>query len=479
MPHNSTGHPLISLFSLNDPYRMVGILVLVIALRLPLMITGIPETLSELNWMLVGEKLSSGSSMYSGVWDNLAPLSAGTYWILDWIFGRSPWAHHLMALLVVIVQSYLFNDLLLKNKAYNQNTYVPALIYVVLMNCFFDFTLLSPALLSLTFLLLSLNNVFRRIDKQTKDEFFLNTGIYLGIATLFYLPGVVFLPALILSLLFFTASILRRYLLLLYGFFLPIAITWVYYYWIGASFEFSKFFLGSLGRMDSLGHLAPYSLMIIGTIPALFTFLALWKIRGARYVNYQVRFQYVMVFIILSGFLSMFLAGRIAPNQAVVLVPSLAFFISHFFLLVRRGFLREVIFVIFLGGIVLVFWGSFFKAWGIESRVSYETLLVGQTEWDDTVKGKRAFVFGQNLSIYRYSQPATPFLNWKLSSEFLGSLDFYDNLDLIFRSFENDPPEVIIDLENRVPNFFERLPIIACHYQSKGNGIYLRKESSN
>ena len=105
--------------------------------------------------------------------------------------------------------------------------------------------------------------------------------------------------------------------------------------------------------------------------------------------------------------------------------------------------------------------------------------MAGPTEWDEAVEGKSALVLGQNLSIYRFARPATPFLNWHLSSQFLETLDYYDNLDLIFRSFEDDPPGVIIDLEDRVPGFFERLPIIAYRYRSIGNGVYLLKEPNN
>jgi len=444
-----------------------------------MMISGIPETLPELNWMLIGEKLSSGNSMYSDVWDDLAPLSAGVYWILDSIFGRSARAHHILSLCVVIIQSYLFNQFLLKNKAYNRNTYVPALIYMVLMNCFFDFNLLSPVLMSLTFLLLSLNNIFKRIDKQTKDEFFLNTGIFLGLATLFYLPSLFFLPALMLSLLLFTASIFRRYMLLLYGFMIPVGSCWAYYYWNGASFEFGSFFIGSIGGKDPSGFMDINSVLLIGSVPALFTLLALWKIMRGRYVNYQVRFQYVMVFIMLSGLLAVMISDPIAPNQAMILVPPLAFFISHYFLLLGRGFFREIMFTVFLAGILLVGWGSFYKLPLVDQWISYQPLLVKETQWDTVVSGKRTMVFGKNLSIYRNAQPATPFLNWHLSSPFLARLNYYDNLDFIFRSFEADPPTIIIDLENRVPAFFERLPAIAYRYRSNGAGVYQLKEVSN
>ena len=66
------------------------------------------------------------------------------------------------------------------------------MVYMLFMNLYFDFLTLTPALMSMTFVLLAINNLIKRMDNKTRDELFLLTGIYLGVATLFYLPSFLF-----------------------------------------------------------------------------------------------------------------------------------------------------------------------------------------------------------------------------------------------------------------------------------------------
>ncbi len=84
---------MLTFFRVNDPYRIIGIFVLLLLLRLPYWISGDHLTLPELNWMLLGERLAEGNRLYSGVWDNTGPLSAGVYLMIEWIFDRSQWVY--------------------------------------------------------------------------------------------------------------------------------------------------------------------------------------------------------------------------------------------------------------------------------------------------------------------------------------------------------------------------------------------------
>ena len=166
---------MLSFFRLNDPYRLIVIFFLLVFIRFPFFLGDFPLILPELQWMLIGEKMSAGSQLYTELWDDVAPLSATVYWLLDELFGRSPWAFHILGIFLVIFQGYLFNDLLLRNRAFNQNTYVPAFIYMILMNCFFDFSSLPPVLMSLTFILLAITRRPRRGQRRT-DRRRLATG---------------------------------------------------------------------------------------------------------------------------------------------------------------------------------------------------------------------------------------------------------------------------------------------------------------
>ncbi|MEQ9006293.1 MAG: hypothetical protein RLP12_00305, partial [Ekhidna sp.] len=110
----------------------------------------------ELKWLLLGEWLGQGFRMYSETFDYTGPIAAFVYKYLYLIFGKTSFIHYGFSSLVIIFQAGIFNQLLLKNKAYDENSYLPAFLYMILMVSVPDFMALSPQLLSLTFVLLAL-----------------------------------------------------------------------------------------------------------------------------------------------------------------------------------------------------------------------------------------------------------------------------------------------------------------------------------
>ena len=113
-----------------------------------------------LKWLLLGEWLNQGFKMYAETFDYTGPIAAFVYKYLYFIFGRSNFIHYGFSSLVIIFQAGIFNQLLLKNKAYDENNYLPAFLYVILMLAVPDFMTLSPQLMSLTFVLMSLRCCF-------------------------------------------------------------------------------------------------------------------------------------------------------------------------------------------------------------------------------------------------------------------------------------------------------------------------------
>ena len=100
---------MLSFFNVNAVYQIFSLLILLILIRMPLYLAGIPELIPELQWMLVGEQVNKGFVMYSQIWDNTAPLSVLVYAGLDGLFGRSQTVYHFTALTVVAFQTIYFN----------------------------------------------------------------------------------------------------------------------------------------------------------------------------------------------------------------------------------------------------------------------------------------------------------------------------------------------------------------------------------
>lgn len=466
---------MLNYFRINDPYRLIIIFLLLLAIRLPIMLNDNALTLPELNYMLVGEMLNDGSTLYEGIWDNIAPLSASAYMIIDFLFGRSQLAYQIIALVLVAFQCLVFNRLLLRNKAYNENTYIPGLVYGLLMSFFFDFLTLTPVLMGTTFLLLALNNIFNHIEFRAKqDEMILNIGLYLGIAYLFYLPNIIFGVAALLVFAVFTGTVARRYILMLFGFSLPMLLAACYFLLKGRLAIFIYNFLDPLLNYEVEQYMSFQEILILFSVPIGLLILALVRVnQRARFTNYQARLTQVMfVWIVFSiGFV--FLSGVFAPNTFMVFVPSGAFFLSHYLLLIKKRWMAEIAFQVLFASVILFNLGTFFDFFYSAKLLHYDDYLVKKV---DKWTGKRILVLDYDMAPYVNAYPATPFLNWQLSEELFRNPEYYDNLTILQKGFSGDFPEVIIDKHGVMSPVFDRLPALESKYDKKAGNIYYLKK---
>ena len=312
-------------------------------IRLPLFYFGLPVIIPEVKWLLIGEALANGKNMYKDIWDFTGPLAAGFYSLLHMFFGKSINAYRSFSIILVLIQCGIFNNLLLSNKAYNQNTYLPALMYMVFMHISFDFLTLSPVLMGMTFALLAVNNLFQRIDNTTRDELFIQMGLYIGIATLFYLPFFLYFLIIIISLLVFTGSIFRRMLLIIYGFFIVLTLAALYYFWFDSLSVFRIFYLKSAFILLSFDYFSWKEFLGLSAIPLMIFSISYFKTKTiGKYINSQIKIQRVMLMFMITGIIAMLLSKEFSMYQLIYIVPGLAFFASNYLLLIKKWLIAEM-----------------------------------------------------------------------------------------------------------------------------------------
>lgn len=454
---------------------MVFIFLLLLAIRLPIIIAEGTLTHADLHFMIIGEKMSDGARLYIQIWDNIAPFAAYTYWLIDILFGRSHFAYQLIAMFLVTIQAGLFNKILLDNKALNENSYIPALVYVLCMSLFFDFFTLTPMLMSITFLLPALDHLFQHIEIRAKrDEQIFSIGLYIGIAALFYLPVILLAPAILLILVLFTGTVFRRYMLLSFGVILPLLLLISYYLLINGVRDFYYNFFNPWMEIEGETLIKFSSLIWIIGIPAIYTVMGLIKIsQGMRFTNYQVRLTQVMFIWLIFSIALMFFGAEVTPAKFMILVPPAAFYISHYFITFKKGWKSEVSFLIFFLSIVFVSLGTFFDFFFTTRFIAYEKLLVEETPYDELVDGKNVVVLGDNVDVYKNAKLATPYLNWSLSKPLFQYPEYYDNLVQIYDNFKQDPPEIIIDPEGKIEEVSPFIPWFTSQYEKRGDHIYL------
>jgi hypothetical protein len=358
-----------------------------------------PLTVPELEWMLVGESVSFNRILYLDVWDDIAPLSALVYSLIDAIAGRTQWGYQIIGILVLLLHCYLFNQLLISNKAYKENTYVPALIYLILMSAFFDFFTLSPALMSGVFVLFVINGIFHHIAVKSRDEQFLNMGLALGFSALLYLPALAYLPITLVALGLYSSMNFKKYILLIFGFAFPLVLVGIYFFWHGALIEFIDSYFMSWTYIPFRELVSLKTLLIISAISLVLLVLSWVKIYSAgRYNNHQTNYMLVMLLFLAGAFIMVFLNRERVAHQLMIFTVPLAFFISHYFLLVRRKLLAELVFMGFVAIILTINYGALYRLIVPPDILEVQSLIVQPTKWDQVVEGKKILIVGGDPS---------------------------------------------------------------------------------
>jgi len=466
---------LLSFFRVNAAYQMISLVVFFLLLRLPFFFGGIPLLIPELSWMLVGEQMNHGFMLYRDVWDNVSPFSGLTYWLIDSVFGRSQWIYQLIAAGLGIIQILYFNYVIYSREVFPERTYIPGALYAIFLNISFDLGTLSPMLMANTFLLFAFGLIVKILVRREATNQVFEMGLYIGIATLFYLPASLFMIWAFLALLFYTGATIRHHLLGLFGSLFPLLMVLLFFYINDGIESLNRNLLTSVFQVKQYNLTDFSSLLASLLLPLGFGILGFMRIfTTLRFVNYQTRIQQVMALWFIVSVFTIPLMQYLAPMQFVIFIPPAAFFATHYFQsFKRKSFGDEFQFLLMTAIIVFI---QYQGTRGILPGVSMgklENLRSKSAALPAVIKNKRILVLGQHAGEYMENYSATPYLNWDLSSYDLKNLDNFDSVIHVYDNFRKDPPDYVIDKVNIMPKLLSRVPALQSQYKlSQWKGIY-------
>jgi len=468
---------MLGYFRLNDPFRVITVLVILLIIKLPLFINGGAVTIQELNWMLLGERLSQGKLIYSQVIDNTAPLAGLVYWLIHLLFGKSWLAYHLLAMILICIQGFYINLAFNQTRVFNEKTFVPLLIYALFMSISFDMSTLSPVLMSVTFLAIGLKNVLY-LDSQSPVQMLFSTGFILGIATLFYLPAIIFLPTSILCFVLFRTSSIKSLLNIFSGFLLAVVLAFLFFIFSGNIGEFYRYFVQSI----VLSKTWVYNfnqLLVLFSFPTILLVFSILKLKTSRgFINYQQNSHWLIIIWTIFTLIALLLSPKISSISFIIFAPVFAFFISQFLLLQKNKIIGEIYLILIFAAILGTAYYSFS---GVNTDGHfYSNVTIKQ---EDTNQNERIMVLGNNINAYYKNTIASPFLNWKISARYLGKLDRYSVIKFVKNNIVEDKPKLIIDYspEKISKTIFEQIPLLYDYYTpltEKDMIVYERKEEN-
>lgn len=463
---------MLSFFKVNDPFRLIGVAIYLILLAIVMLgFFSFPLTEPQLIYMVLGERLSDGFFLYQDIIDDTGPLSAGFFTLLDFLFGRNQLAYELIGRMLVLFQIIYWNIVLIRYRVFEENTYLPAIIMAALFHLSFDMAALSPALLGSTFLVLAMGQLFSQtvLQKETSESTLL-IGIYGGIATGFYLNFAVFLPYMIFMGIAISGFSFRQLLLSLMGFFVPILLVMMFYFWNNGLTEAFQIW-PLIFTYEKYNYESLVIWVVLGAFPLLLALVGYFYcavLRGST-INQQKQRQMIILWMVFS-LAEFFLNKRQATYQLLIFIPGLTYLITQFFLNTSKSVIGKLAFLILLFGLPIAGW------WFWKQELKSESTYFVRSKADYQINpGEKIMVLSEDSSPYLENPLGGPFLNYNLTKAFLESEKTLEQKARIFQNLTKQKPQVVIDPYGMFKNLLNELPALKSLYTETQPGVFRLK----
>ena len=258
--------------------------------------------------------------------------SSGSYFysLIDYLLEEGSLRRKMLALIFVFLQAVFINYLVGKQKMTEDITLLPGVFFILFSSFSPQFFDLSPQMFGNFFLILALNEIFGTYNKYSCADSIYNIGLWIGLASLFYISYAVMLLLAWLGLGVMRAIKLKERLMMIVGFLSPYALVMTYKYWTDdlANFyniQFSK----NVAFLDFVGDYSIHNLYVIGffILCVLVAFLSM-KIYSYRMkISIQKSLNILYMFLAIS-ILTLLFQKSVNIQHILVLIPALSILIS-------------------------------------------------------------------------------------------------------------------------------------------------------
>jgi hypothetical protein len=260
-----------------------------------------------------------------------------------------------LAFLLVLGEAFLLNFIINENEVLSNQSFLPALFYIVYMSNDKVKLSLNPMIFANLFILFA---IYKLVSSYRKDAAFsqaFDAGLLFSIAILFYLPSIILLPLLGIGLLIFRAFNWREWLISFFGVLMPISFVLMYYFWydIMDVLIYEKIFYTIFREQLKLNYTTNYYFMLgFGWFIVLLSIGRLFRrLIGATQKTKKGILFFIWVFVF--GALSLIIAPEISTKYMSFLTIPAAIFCANYFLRIKQQWWGELLIIVLLGTILV------------------------------------------------------------------------------------------------------------------------------
>lgn len=290
---------------------------------IPSWVQGIPDHTVEINGMPFGRWIATFNENFSG------------------------WAS-LIALLLVMLNGYLLIQLNAVHIFIPHRTQLPLLFYFILSLSITQLHYLTPALVASTLLILLFYRIFSAYKVETISMNFLDAGLLLSLASLFYFPAIFFFPGLLAGLILMRPFIWREWVFALIGLLIPYYVVFSGYYLL--DIPINDIFSGMAESFTRTPKELRLSQIVNWSFILLFTLISSYYMARAietMKIQSRVFFMLFLVFFVVSVIIFFTVSGSGTGMVYFAAIP-LAYLFGYYFITCRRYWVNDLLFAIFL-----------------------------------------------------------------------------------------------------------------------------------
>lgn len=147
------------------------------------------------------------------------------YNIVVRIFDFSPFLLNTVAFIFYLLSIFLFNSMLSANRLVSKNSTIGAFTFVMMMCCSPELHSCYPFVFACPFILMAMHTLFLIYQTDAPENYMMNIGYFIGIASLFYYPSAFLIVWIIISFLIFRFNEIRYMMIPITGFMIVNAIV--------------------------------------------------------------------------------------------------------------------------------------------------------------------------------------------------------------------------------------------------------------
>ncbi|MEI7830449.1 MAG: DUF6427 family protein [Prolixibacteraceae bacterium] len=248
----------------------------------------------------------------------------------------------------------LLNALILSLLSYEfqflqHRTFLPGILYISIVSSFESLETFHPVYPATFFVLLSVYFIFSTYHRKYEISSTFNASFLLSIGSLFYLPVLVLVPLIWISIFVLQKSDNWRLLVIpLIGISLPWLLTWAILYVFGKDQTFISSILAGIKSINNQ-FIFDIGFLIISCFIFLLSALGSISLINSVSIRKMSTRKYFIILYWMTGLCipSILLFPSTGLGIIAISTVPVAFLIAHFFMTGKRGFWREFIFFLF------------------------------------------------------------------------------------------------------------------------------------